>query len=74
MRGRWLRGFWTSSKLLMARLCVPLVRVPPWFATSTPIFFAIIPEELARAAKIAQRVYEVTEFIVDVLGIDDLDD
>ena len=38
-----------------------------------PDLFRDYPEELARAAKIAQRVYEVTEFIVDVLGIDDLD-
>ncbi len=31
------------------------------------------PDELARAKKLAHRVYEVTEFIVDVLGIEDLD-
>ena len=38
-----------------------------------PDLFRDHPEELARAAKIAPRVYEVTEFIVDVLGIEDLE-
>ncbi len=31
------------------------------------------PEDLARAQALSERIYEFTEFIVDVLGIDDLD-
>ena len=30
------------------------------------------PDELARAEKLSKRIYEFTEFLVDVLGIDDL--
>ncbi len=31
------------------------------------------PNELARAERLSERIYEFTEFIVDVLGIEDLD-
>ena len=38
-----------------------------------PDLFRDHPDELARAEKLASRVYEVTEFIVDVLGVEDLE-
>ena len=38
-----------------------------------PDLFRDHPDELARAEKLAHRVYEVTEFIVDVLGVEDLE-
>ncbi len=31
------------------------------------------PDDLMRAEKLSQRIYEFTEFIVDVLGVEDLD-
>ena len=34
--------------------------------------FRDYPSELARAEKLSERIYEFTEFLVDVLGIEDL--
>ena len=31
------------------------------------------PNELARARNLSKRIFEFTEFIVDILGIEDLD-
>ena len=46
--------------------CVAMVR------NFYPDLFRDHPDELARAKILAERIYEFSEFIVDILGIDDL--